>query len=178
MGFVSGQARPSGGAPFAPGGGGGIPDAPSDGNTYGRKDGAWVVIPPGAQDTITFEFSRGGNTSTNAPIGPDSGANGAPGFVVPCDCTLSVWTMACNSANANLDLGLNITVINAGWTPSTTQVTTAADKDPGGNDQRADGTMSIAVLEGDLLAITSAVNEGGADRTVSQVVVKIKADVT
>lgn len=22
-----------------------IPDAPSDGNTYGRKDGAWVVIP-------------------------------------------------------------------------------------------------------------------------------------
>lgn len=31
-------------------GGGGIPDAPSDGSTYGRKDGAWAAV-AGGQDT-------------------------------------------------------------------------------------------------------------------------------
>ena len=29
------------------GGGGGLADAPSDGSTYGRKDGAWAVVPSG-----------------------------------------------------------------------------------------------------------------------------------
>lgn len=33
---------------FASGGGGGLPEAPADGNLYGRKDNAWAVIPDGA----------------------------------------------------------------------------------------------------------------------------------
>lgn len=33
--------------PLGGGGGGGIPDAPIDGSTYGRKDGVWVVVPGG-----------------------------------------------------------------------------------------------------------------------------------
>ena len=37
------------------GGGGGIPDAPSDGNTYGRKDGDWEAISAGGDSpTVTL----------------------------------------------------------------------------------------------------------------------------
>jgi|SRR5690554_3078733 len=34
------------------GGGGGIPDAPSDGNTYGRKDGGWAQISEGGAEEL------------------------------------------------------------------------------------------------------------------------------
>lgn len=34
------------------GSGGGIADAPSDGSTYGRKDGAWAGIAPGLPDVV------------------------------------------------------------------------------------------------------------------------------
>lgn len=57
-------------------GGGGIPDAPSDGDLYGRKDGAWEVVPPSvpaplvtdATTALTADGSNAGNYTrfTNA----------------------------------------------------------------------------------------------------------------
>lgn len=149
--------------------GGGIPDAPSDGNLYGRQDGAWVVIPPGDQDSITFEFSRQGNVTPNAPIGPDSGNNNAPGFVIPVAGTITGWAISFRSDVGALTGGVNMTVIDAAWTASTTVLTAAAAKDPGSNFQRALGATSVAVAQGDLLRITSACSD-----TVAQITVKIR----
>lgn len=36
------------------GGGGGIPEAPSDGKLYGRKDAAWEEVPAGGSETLTI----------------------------------------------------------------------------------------------------------------------------
>lgn len=36
------------------GGGGGIPDAPSDGKLYGRKDASWEEVPAGGSETLTI----------------------------------------------------------------------------------------------------------------------------
>lgn len=154
-------------------GGGGIPDAPSDGNLYGRQDGAWVEIafPPGTEDTVHFEFSRGGNTNTGAPIGPDSGANNAPGFVVVEPMTLTAWSMSFRETTTPLTAGLNITVVSPSnaWSVTTTQVTAAAVKNPATDEQEATASTSIALVAEDLVRITSAVNDGGANIVITQV---------
>lgn len=45
----------SGGWSPAGGGGGGIPDAPSDGTLYGRKDAAWEAVPPSVPAPVVAE---------------------------------------------------------------------------------------------------------------------------
>jgi len=47
----------------AGGGGGGIPDAPSDGTLYGRKDGAWEEVP-----AATGDFSGPASSTNNALV--------------------------------------------------------------------------------------------------------------
>src|SRR5690606_39250436 len=46
---IDGQQYYFDGAVWVLGGGAGIPDAPSDGNTYGRKDGDWEAISAGGE---------------------------------------------------------------------------------------------------------------------------------
>lgn len=53
------------------GGGGGISDAPSDGELYGRKDGNWEVVPGGAASSLVKTFSE------LRPVGSASGTSQA-----------------------------------------------------------------------------------------------------
>lgn len=57
----------------SPGGwvlGGGLPDAPSDGTTYGRKNGAWeAVAGAAANDTVTVAASASGVLNINLALG-------------------------------------------------------------------------------------------------------------
>lgn len=48
------------------GGGGGIPDAPSDGNLYGRKDGDWEQVPGGGSETVSIVTESSAFTATPA----------------------------------------------------------------------------------------------------------------
>jgi len=149
--------------------GGGIEDAPA-GGPYARITGAWVPLPAGTTDTLNLEYSRGGNTNTGAPIGPDSGANNAPGFAVVEAMTLSGWSVSWRSAVAGLTGGLNITVLTPSSGASTTTVVAAvATKDPGSTAQEAHDTLNIPLAVGDLVTITSNINNGGAAVVVTQV---------
>lgn len=47
-------------------GGGGLPDAPSDGTTYGRKDGAWAAVPGGGATAYTVVTEASAFTATPA----------------------------------------------------------------------------------------------------------------
>lgn len=149
--------------------GGGIEDAPP-GGPYARTEGAWVPLPPGTTDTLNLEFSRGNNVNTGAPIGPDSGANNAPGFAVTEAMTLTHWSVSWRDANAGLTGGLNISVRTpSSGAVSTTAVSAAATKDPGSTAQEAHGLVNIPLAVGDLVTITSGINNGGAPIVVSQV---------
>lgn len=48
------------------GGGGGIPDAPSDGKLYGRKDAAWEEVPVGGSETLTIVTEASAFTASPA----------------------------------------------------------------------------------------------------------------
>lgn len=55
------------------GGGSGLPDAPSDGNTYGRKDGAWAQVPSGGGsfdyfNVIDYGATGDGSTDDTAAV--------------------------------------------------------------------------------------------------------------
>src|SRR5690625_472267 len=50
----------------AGGGGGGIPDAPSDGKLYGRKDAAWEEVPAGGSETLSIIAEASASTATPA----------------------------------------------------------------------------------------------------------------
>lgn len=55
---VDGQQYLFDGSDWVLGGGSGLPDAPNDGNTYGRKDGAWEIVSGGSEAlTIITEAS-------------------------------------------------------------------------------------------------------------------------
>jgi len=60
--------------------GGGIPDAPSDGSTYGRKDGAWAAVTAGgggdAAD-VTYDPAASGLAATDVQAAIDELAAGA-----------------------------------------------------------------------------------------------------
>lgn len=45
-------------------GGDGIPDAPSDGKLYGRKDAAWEEVQPGGSETLTIITEASAFTAT------------------------------------------------------------------------------------------------------------------
>lgn len=48
------------------GGGSGIPDAPSDGKLYGRKDAAWEEVPAGGSETLSIITEASAFTATPA----------------------------------------------------------------------------------------------------------------
>ncbi len=62
--------------------GGGIPDAPSDGTTYGRKDGAWAAVTAGgggdAAD-VAYDNVESGLAATDVQAAIDEIASGAGG---------------------------------------------------------------------------------------------------
>ena len=152
MGFVSGgYIAGSGGA-----GGGGIPDAPATGDIYGRKDNAWVTIPPGAQDTITLSFTRGGTTAPGAPISPAGGSNNAPGFMLGFAGTITAWSITLRNAAGVLTGGVNVIKTDVAWADTSTALTAGTAKDPGSNKQRASGAAAIAFVAGDIIRVTSA----------------------
>jgi hypothetical protein len=87
---------------YSAGGGGGttitgVSEAPSDGKTYGRKDGDWVeiVLTPGGSASDTIGFSFGGNkTHSNSYLATagDVDSNSS-GYVVPWDATITKITV-------------------------------------------------------------------------------------
>lgn len=62
--------------------GGGLPDAPSDGNTYGRKDGTWTAVGSGgggAAEDVTYDNATSGLAAGNVQAAIDELAAGAGG---------------------------------------------------------------------------------------------------
>lgn len=54
------------GSGWVEGAGGGIPDAPSDGNTYGRKDGGWSQVSGGGPEELDIITESSAFTATPA----------------------------------------------------------------------------------------------------------------
>lgn len=54
---------------FATGGSGGIPEAPADGNLYGRRDSGWAVIPDGAGVPLVSTVAAAASDLEAAQVG-------------------------------------------------------------------------------------------------------------
>jgi hypothetical protein len=96
-----------------------LPDAPSDGNQYARKDGAWdqVTGGGGGSTDLVVEFAKEGAVSGNSIILPyDGGFSQSMGFVMPAAGTLKdiSFVMGSSSSVAASDFTVNISKLSVG----------------------------------------------------------------
>lgn len=89
------------------GGGGGIPDAPSDGNLYGRKDGDWEQVTGGGGGASTTQTEE---CISGLIVTPD---NGDYRIVVnsPHGGTITETTTVCASGSCTLTFNVNTTAL-------------------------------------------------------------------
>ena len=87
------------GSDWVEGSGGGIPDAPTDGNTYGRKDGDWDVVSAGGESPAV---TLSGGTYTLGDLTPGAWHV----FTSATAVTLTVEDDSVESVPANAEYGL------------------------------------------------------------------------
>ena len=126
-----GNGTTKGGVVFSDGGGG-IPDAPVDGNLYGRKDGMWSQVPVFYSHETTFGRKGNNNIPTNTDLdlpfpwyGEDiagqwgfDGEGGDPDRALPAllDGSIVGITINLESLSTDVELGVKINGVKHGTT--------------------------------------------------------------
>ena len=135
---------------------GAIPEAPSDGKTYGRKDAGWVEAVAGGINTFGITVDGQGSVLTT----------GSKGFItVPYNCTITNWYLAADQAG---DIVFDIkrsgtSIIGAGNLP-TLSAAQSSNTD-------VSGWTSVVVADGDILEFEIT----GTPATLTRVNLVIKA---
>lgn len=139
-------------------GGGGIPDAPIDGSTYGRKDGGWEVVGSGGSAEV-IPVNTPSNTSGTVTL--DFG--GKSRYVGAITLGANVTTLAFSGLPASGNFAEYELHIKQDGTGNRTFAIPASHKALGGSDTAiASAANSVTVLS------ASTVDDGGTWRYAMQ----------
>lgn len=140
---------------------GGIPEAPIDGKTYGRKDGAWA------------QMSGGGKGAVGASLGPPLGETGIvlPSRVItiplPSGYVFTGWRILCNpAASVQVDVRYipTLGMPSAGDSITPARLSTTASGSASGN---TSAWTTASVANGGTLAIALTSNDAAVSVVVS-----------
>jgi hypothetical protein len=151
--------------------GGGIPDAPSDGTTYGRKNGAWAAVGSGGVQTVVA--GTGVSVDSTDPANPVVSATGGAGIAENVTYDNAVSGLAATNVQAAID-ELAAGAGGDGVTSTTIQrIVTSTDP----NHATIDGDMLIVLPVPKVVAAAQSDQTYGTADSVSSVSVVVPATV-
>ncbi len=118
-----------------------VDDAPSDGTTYGRNNGAWVAAGGGGDEAPGATFSNGNLILT--------GTLNAAGQV-PYSGTITGWTIIGNNVNGDVDITVQHSTY-AAYPTMTTLFTASVSGAP----KDTDTGLSFPIAAGDILRFSA-----------------------
>ena len=159
----------------SPPGGGGIEEAPIDGNPYSRQDAGWVpAAGGGADDTFELQFGRRSNVAAGARLQQVGGQMTNSGQPITRAAEIVAWAFVLNDVSSPLTGGIRIDVTDNGGVVTSTVLLKAATESGGSRYGNDDTITPIPVPKGGRIAVYAANEVIGVPTGVAQMNVGLR----